>query len=259
MLALRNHKLDAWFDGEGLRAADPRIQPTNIACELTSKSTYTTASGRDGRTRRKVKRDAIRITVSFTVYEHEDIYGRETALEKANAWARDGWLEISTKLNRRIYVNCVTRASVKKSRDYKEEFSIVFESADSPFWEDKNPTRYNLAGTNVSKNVSIPGTRKSAPAAVAIVPTGGTLNTLTLNFGASSMSFTGLNIPVGHSLVLDYGENGYLRIMSANVSKYACRSGDSDDDLQSDPGVQPVGFTANVACGVDYSVRGRYE
>lgn len=259
MLALKAHKLDAWFDGEGLRAADPRIQPTNISCEVTGKSTYTTATGRDGRTRRKVKRDAIKITVSFTIYEHTDIYGRETAIEKANAWARDGWLEISTKLNRRIYVNCVARASVKKPRDHKEEFSIVFESADSPFWEDKYPTRYSLAGTSVSQNVSVPGTRKSAPAAVAVVPTGGNLNTLTLSFGASSMSFTGLNILVGHSLVLDYDENGYLRIMSANVSKYSCRTAESSDDLQSDPGAQPVGFTANVDCGVDYSVRGRYE
>ena len=259
MLALKAHKLDAWFDGEGLRAADPRIQPTNISCELSSKSTQISGAGRDGRSRRAVKRDCIRVTITFTIYEQKDVYGRETALERANAWARDGYLEISLKRDRRLYVNCVTRAGIKKARDYTEEFSLVFESAESPFWEDRTSTLYNLAGTEINRNVSVPGTRETAPANVAIMPTGGTLQTLTLRLGSTAMYFTGLGVEVGSALIIDHDENGYLRIMAGSVSKYRCRNGLSSDELTCPPGVQTVGFTANVACAAEFSVRGRYE
>lgn len=259
MLALKHHVLDAWFSGQGLRAANKRIQVKNIAAEMSGRATYTAAQGADGRSRRKMTRDTLKITITFTVYEWEDVYAREAAIEAANAWARDGWLEISTKLDRRVRVVCTGRAAPKKPRDHNEEFTLTFESSGAPFWEDKTPRTYNLAGTAKTENVSVPGTRTTAPANVAIMPTGGTLQTLTLTFGDTAMRFAGLGVPVGTALILDHDENGYLRIMAGSVSKYARRTADSDDELTCLPGVQAAGFTANVSCGVAFSVRGRYE
>lgn len=260
MLALKKHKLDAWLHGDSLRDVDGSVQITEISQELSVKTVYAANTGRVGRRRGRIHREALKITVSFTLYEFADIWAREAALEAVNAWARDGYLEISTKPDRRVYVNCTGRASVKQARDHKEVFQLTFETEDSPFWEDKAPTQYELSGTEASASVSIPGTRESAPADVEITPTAETLNTLSLVFGGTQMAFTGLNVEAGQALVLSHDEQtGFLQIMAGNVSKYACRSGESDDELTCAPGMQTVGFTANTACEAAFCVRGRYE
>lgn len=260
MLALKRHKLDAWLHGDSLREVDRRVQITDVSQEMTTKTIYAANTGYAGRRRGRVHRDVLKITVSFTLYEFADIWARDAALESINAWARDGYLEISTKPGRRVYVNCTGRAAAKQARDHSEVFQLAFETADSPFWEDKAPAQYELSGSEASASVSIPGTRECAPADVEITPAAETLNTLSLAFGGTQMAFTGLSVAAGDTLKLSHDEQtGYLKIMAGSVSKYACRTGSSDDELICAPGRQTVGFTANTACAVAFSVRGRYE
>lgn len=261
MLALKSHKLDAWMRGDSLRDIDRRVQITDISQEISSKTTSAAKTAYAGRRRDSARRDALKITVAFTLYEFTDIWARDAALDSVNAWARDGYLEISTRPGKRLFVICTGRAAPKNPRDHTETFQLHFEAADEPFWEDSAPVSFSLSGTAASARVSVPGTRECAPADVTITPTGGeTLNTLTLTLGGAQMAFTGLNVASGQTLTLSHDEQtGFLKITAGSASKYACRTGSSDDELTCDPGWQAAGFTANTACAVSFSLRGRYE
>ena len=89
MLALRKHKLNAWFGQESLRDADPNIQITNISRTPSIRTGSRDGGGRDGRFRAPQYRDYLKITIEFTLYAFLDIEARESAIEAANAWARD--------------------------------------------------------------------------------------------------------------------------------------------------------------------------
>jgi len=260
MLALKHHKLNAWFGPESLRDADPRVQITNIPWTTATKTGYGENTGRDGRRRHRIRRDVLRITIEFTLFEYLDIEARECAIEAVNAWARDGYLEISTKPDRRVWVQCTQRASVEDARNHNASFSLVFETADAPFWEDAHPAVFTLTGATASETAFIPGTRESAPAEVTVKATGGALNSLTLALGESEMEFENLGIAQGQSLILGHDENGYLTIVSSTgASKYDHRTGESDDELTAEAGSAFVSFNADTACDVTFNVWGRYK
>jgi len=261
MLALKKHKLNAWFGQESLRDADHNIQLTNIAREISTHSASSESGGRDGRFRQPVRRESLKITIEFTLYEFLDIEERETAIEAANAWAQDvGYLQISQKPGRRVWVQCTQRAEVKTARDHKETFQLVFETAEAPFWEDAQPTAFTFSGASSSATARIPGTRACAPAEVTVTPSAGTLTSLTLTLGGTTMAFSGLSIAAGASFILRHDAEGRLVIEnSAGASLYARRDGASDDELTAEAGNAIIGFTANVACNARFEVRGRYK
>ena len=262
MLALKKHKLDAWFGSDSLRDADHNIQIVNIAREPSTRNINKGSGGRRfGRFRQPVYRDVLKITIEFTLYEFSDIEARESAIEAANAWARDdGYLEISPKLGRRVWVQCSQRAEIKDARNHKEAFRIVFETDETPYWEDAQPTVLTFTGLSADETARVPGTRECAPADVTITPSNGTLTSLSLTLGESAMAFSGLNIASGASLILSHDDTGRLVIRdSLGVSCYDCRAGSSDDELTAEAGTAAIGFSANVACDVRFEVRGRYK
>ena len=260
MLALRHHKLNAWFGQDSIRAVDARVQVTNISWKTAAETGSGESAGLDGRLRQRIRREALTVTIEFTLFEFLDIQAREAAIENVNAWARDGYLRISTKPGRRVWVQCTKRPGVETARDHNASFSLEFETAEAPFWEDAQPSAFALSGATATTIARIPGTRKSAPAEVTVTPTGGTLNTLTLTLGESEMVFENLGIAQGASLLLTHDENGYLTIASsAGASKYACRTGGSDEELTAEAGSALIAFTANTACEVEFRVWGRYK
>lgn len=258
MRALRAHLLDAYLNGASLRAANGRIRVTNIQQEITQKSSYGENTGLDGRRRHRTRRELIRVTVEFGLLEIYDATAREAAVEAANAWADDGILRISSKPGRQLRVQCRARAAIREPRNPKERFSIVFETAESPFWEDVSPAQLTLSGTEASQAFRIPGTT-AMEGEVRITPGSGTLNSLQLSLGDSAFSFTGLNVAAGHTLIIDHDENGYLRIRADNVSRLSCRSAASDDELMAGPGQALASFTADTPCSVVFLARGRYR
>lgn len=258
MKALRGHPLDAAFGADTLRGADPRIVVTNISQEIAVKASYGENSGRDGRRKHRVRREVIRVTVAFKIWEFESVPDREAAVEAANAWARDGWLTITSKPGRRLMVQCAGRAATRNPRDYKEEYQLIFETAQSPFWEDEAPAVFTLSGTADTAEIRVPGTYESV-FDVSVAHASGTLNALTLAVGDTTMSFSGLAVAAGVPLTLCHDDAGRLMILAGSASKYACRSAASDDELLAGPGVVTAAVTAGVSCTVTLSVRGRYR
>lgn len=250
---------DAWFGGDTLRDADSRIHSIRAAQEITEKTEYGENTGMDGKRRKRARRESIRVTITFSVLETADPVSRQLAVEAANAWARDGFLEISDKPERRLYVTCQKRAAIKEPENPKEKFTLVFETAESPFWEDKTAASFAFtAGTTGSQTLRVPGTADTV-AEATVTPSGGSLNTLTLRLGDSYMYFSGLNVAAGTALVIDHDDRGYLRIMAGTATKYHCRLGASDDELAAPAGNAIASFTANTSCAVTFTIRGKYK
>ena len=250
---------DAWFGGDTLRDADSRIHSIRAAQEITEKTETSENTGQDGKRRTRTRRESIRVTITFSVLETADPVTRQLAVEAANAWARDGFLEISDKPEKRLYVTCQKRAAIRDPENPKEKFTLMFETAESPFWEDKTAASFAFtAGTTGSQTIRVPGTADTV-AEAAITPSGGALNTLTLRLGDSYMYFTGLNVAAGTALVIDHDDRGYLRIMAGSATKYHCRLGASDDELAAAAGNAVASFTANTSCAVTFTIRGKYK
>lgn len=258
MKALMGHPLDAFFGGESLRGADARIVVTNISQEIRTQQTYGENSGRDGRKKHRMRREVIRITISFKIWEFDSVPDREAAVDAANAWARDGWLTITSKPGKRILVQCAGRAASQNPRNHKEEYTLIFETAQSPFWEDEMPAQFTLSGTLDTDSVRMPGTYEAAFDAVISHDTG-TLDTLTLMAGDSFFYFSGLNIAAGTDLIIRHDDAGRLEILAGTASKYACRLAASDDELLAGPGEVDIKLIAGVSCDAVLTVRGRYR
>ena len=235
MKALMGHPLDAAFGADTLRGADPRIVVTNISQEITVKASYGENSGRDGRRKHRVRREVIRVTVAFKIWEFESVPDREAAVEAANAWARDGWLKITSKPGRRLMVQCAGRAATRNPRDYKEEYQLIFETAQSPFWEDEAPAVYTLSGTSDTQEIRVPGTYESV-FDVSVAHASGTLNALTLlndavkKGGVMASShvggLSGAFIPVSEDAgMIRAAEEGVLQIDKLEAMTCVCSVG----------------------------------
>jgi len=254
---LQKYVEDAYFGGETLRGADSRIHSVKVRQEIVEKANFEGIPGFDGRRMRGSWREKMRLTISFSIFETQDAIAREMAVEAANAWARDGYLEIVSKPDRRILVACNNYAAIKEPENPEETFSLVFETVESPYWEDVRPVSFRFSGYGLNDQIRAPGT-KDVVADVTVVPQSGTLNSLQIQLGETVMSFSGLGVNAGAAFVIDHDEFGNLRISSEGVSKYSCRDGSSDDGFASCPGPTTVAFQADTPCEVTFLLRGRY-
>jgi hypothetical protein len=249
--------VNASINGVSLRDLDGRILVRTVS-EQTPQATLTYGDnpGRHGQRLLSRVRETRRVTVTFAVRELRDLSARAAVVDAVNAWAQDGYLETSYRPGKRLRVLVAARAAVQDPRNYNEEFSIQLDAPD-PFWEDRDAQPLALSGTSGSGKLHNLGSAPARPV-ITVIPTGSTLNTLTLTVNGESMRFTGLAVPATTALVMDYDAEGYLRIRAGSANKYGCRTADSADELTAAAGASAVSFTANVSCNVKLEVRAKW-
>ena len=241
MYAVQNKFLDAYFAGESLRGSDPNIQVMDIGWENIGGISW---------------RQKTRLMIVFCVSGILAVTTRKMAVEAANAWARNGYIEVSSKPDQRLFVVCCQHAEVNEETNPNEMFSLVFETIECPYWEDVRPTLLGFSAKISRESILAPGTM-GAVADVSVVPRVGRLNELSIKFGYVCMSFSGLGVDAGESLVIGHDENMNLCIKAGEVSKWACCNGASDDGFSACSGETVVDFRANTLCDVVFSLRGR--
>ena len=148
--------------------------------------------------------------------------------------------------------------------DWTREYSILFRAYEIPCWE--NNTAITAATGPVtagSVNIEVPGSLQTVANVTLKNESGATINTATVTAGSSGMSFSALGIAADESLVIDHTAAGYLRIRILSAegnyrSVLEKRSESSADDLAISPGSVEISFTAQRACQMTASVRGRF-
>ncbi len=249
-------KLEAWINGVPLSGVG-RILIQDIADNVPeTEITYGDSPDRMGQRLLARRRLSRRVNIEFAVRELTDLAARAAAVDRVNAWAQDGILEVGHRPGQRLRVICSARASIQKPRDYTEAFTVSFEAV-WPYWEDASPYITEMSGASGSGVLINYGTMDSYVSA-SVTPQSAALTALTLTVGSTSFSLTGLNVAAGTALTIGYDERGLLLIRAGNVGLLGCRSEQSSDDMAAAPGRNSVSFTANTACSVRLEVRGSW-
>lgn len=249
-------RLDAWLNGQSLRAVDGIIlvpQITEDAPQI--ETTYGENPGGHGQRLLQRRRVSRRITITVQLRELYDLARRAETLDALNAWAQDGLLQVSYRPGKQIPVQCVSRPAMGAAREVTGEYTIGFDAAVQPFWEDIVPTSLTLTGAEASGTLIVPGTQPTRVTAT-VTPTGGALSEFSISAGACAFAFAGLDVAQGTPVTIEYIGHDILAVTAGGVSLLDKRAAASDDDLLVDPGRRPVAFEADTACTVTVYARG---
>lgn len=252
-------RLNAWINGDALRDVDSRIYITQIT-EPDADATleWGTSPGMQGQRLLRRARQAKKVIVEFDIRELFDLTSRQTVVTAANGWAADGIMRVSYRPGQRLRVQRSKAASMADARDVTGTYTIEFTAGPYPFWEDETPKTLALAsGTTGSGTLIVPG-QVYAGMDITVTPGSSTLSTLSLTIKGQTMAFADLGVASGTALAIGHDDRGLLTVKAGSNSKLNKRTAASVDDFNIAPGSASISFTANTACTVKVSARGRY-
>lgn len=247
--------LDIWAGGESLRNRNSLILIQGITEEDNESDLNALAmAGRHGQFLADIPRRRCKtVTVTFAVRELYDLAARARAVDDVNAWARDGWIMISSRPEQRLLAVCSKRATAGAVRDYTQEMTVAFSAYSRPFWEDVTPS---VADFEAEGELYVPGSQESV--GEITVTAGEALEGVSINMGGRVISFPEIEMASGDELVIDHDEDGFFRARLEGVTVLSERSASSDDDFYVSPGLVPVTVTAGGAVTCRASCYGRW-
>jgi len=200
-----------------------------------------------------------RVTAHIQIRELYDLEKRARTLDKINAWARDGRLTVSYRPGLRLAARCVGRPAMGNARDTVGEYTVVFEAAESPYWEDVTETRIPISGSYVRQTITVPG---NMPCVLqGVFTTSGALTKLDIdaNSGAQIMSFDNMEVPSGARIGLEMDEfNTWVFGATYNYeySLFRFATANCADLIMLNPGENTITFDASTSCSGNLYVRG---
>lgn len=215
------------------------------------------------------RRESLDITVSFTVIiKKSRMTERDAAIDAANSWAaiaQDGaWMTSSGKPGKMIRVFLEEPASLGDAREAGRTFTIKFKAYGVPYWIDEAPSSVTLPdGSYVSGSLNVGGNVRTVAEIEAANISGAIMNTFVVRCGTSEITLTGLGVLATETLVIAHTAEGYLQIYARAANGTARsllhrRAASSADDLYVSPGMTAVVYSADRACRVTASARGRW-
>lgn len=253
----------AALDGIQMDEIDPAIVIQRIE-EAAPKETIQTAALAMGGSRiTQKRRESLDVVVRFAIdVRKREMARREEIIEKVNAWAmRGGILTISQRPERRIRVILAAAANTGDPWDWTANYSLTFRALGVPYWEQASPTTGTTGiGTGGSAAIPAEGSAQTVADVTIANMSGAAISTVSVTVGGQNMSFTDLGLGGGEKLVIDHDGQGYLRIRIQGTggwrSAMARRTG--ADDFFVAPGSVQAAFSAQRACQMTVSIRGRY-
>jgi len=253
-------KNDIMLNGISIRENDPRIVVSGILDSQPKEKAIVTSMGytHGGRLTKTIRQE---LTTTFTVGVNESDFEERNAIYQAiRKWGRyAGYLTTGARENQRLYVETMEIKTSGKRQ--AETLAITFTAYAMPFWENiaAQSAAVSTAATSGSALLSAPGNADECAVDAEITAVGGTLNTLTVIVGNTSMSFTALGITANNKLTIAHRDDGLLTIKNGATSLMTKRTGASADDLIAEPGSSnAVSFSGNVTCTAKFSTRGRW-
>lgn len=249
--------VDAWMDGVALSTIGPiliqQVHEDAPQLEIVNGE----RPGRYGERLLEIKRQSLKVTIEAAIRELYDLAARSRIQEQMAAWAQGCVLELSNHPGRRLLVSRTAEPTLGAVRDYTATLRMEFTAYAVPYWEDLTPTALTKTGSSGSGTLLIPGTVET-PVLLTVKPTGGTLTSFTATVAGQSIALSGLSVAQNGILTFERDIRDDLIILYGGASQLSKRSAASVDDFLARPGSAAVSFTANTACQVTFSVRGRW-
>ena len=263
--------------GVQLDEIDPRIIIKGIDGGAGKEAVTAAGTGAGDGTRITGKhRDSMEIQVRFSMNisaRRGDIDRRAKVLEAINAWAAaaengGAWLQVNYKENRRLWVDEVVTPGEGDLWKRLSEYTIVFRAHAIPYWmENSAVSAATKTGQSGSGTITVAGSAKTVADAELANKSGATINTATVTIGGNEMSFEQLALAANEALVFSHstasGKNVIrIRIRNAQGSYRSVlnkRTAGSADEFEILPGDCAFSFSAQRACTLTVSVRGRFR
>ena len=259
-IALNGVQLDELDDRINIKAIEEGAGKESIG-------TASTAGGAGQRITNR-RRETLDVAVKFSMLiTDDDTAARSALLEKINAWAvGGGWMTIGYKSNRRLYVVCAQAPGAGDQYEWTSVYTVTFRAYAMPYWEEENAVSGSTAvASSGSVTINVNGSAETDADILLENKSGMTINTVTVNAAGQQMRFGSLGLGGGESLQITHEIIGGQRLMQIYIrsgnnrrSALAKRTADSEDDLYVQPGARAFSFSADRACKMTVSVRGRF-
>ena len=249
--------IEAWMDGVALSSVGPIL--IQQVYEDAPRMEIVTGErlGRYGERLISTTRKSLSVSIEAAIRELHDLGVRARVQERMAAWAMGSELRLSNHPRRRLLVSCSAMPALNAARSYTQTLRIEFTAYAVPYWEDAIPTQTTLSGKSGKGMLMIDGTAQT-PVNVTVRPTSGTLTSFAATAGDQHIALDGLSVQTGESLRFERSRWDDLAILLGETSQLSHRSAQSADDLLARPGRADVAFTADTACKVTFSARGRW-
>ena len=253
-------RYDCMLDGIDISSLSPDIYLLDVQIETPNDEiTTSTLAGRDGQRMMHRRTNAQRVSVAFEIH-NQNVEMRMQALDAVRAWAsKGGYLTIRDMPGKRLYVICDSLPALSSALKWTQRLTVSFAAYACPWWEDVSPTLVTING-NGSKTVFVPGYAAPCAVEVEVTNTGSAaVSSVTVTAGSTVMTFAGLPLASGKTLIIGTDENGidYARIDGAGVLAY--RTPESADMLSLEAGkTQNLAVSANGTVTAKFKIRGRY-
>lgn len=250
--------IDAWMDGVALSSIGPFMikQVSETAPTMSVQSGE--RPGRYGQIITSRKRQSLKLTMEVVILELHDLARRAALVEQLAAWAAGSVLELSNHRGRRLHVVCTGVPTVGNARDYNAAIRTEWTAFAVPYWEDVTANVTSLNGKSANGTLLIDGTEQ-APVDVTVEATGGKLTSVAVTVGGNKIELKSLNVAKGSTITISRDDRDDLIIRSGTEGLLSHRTAESADDLMVRPGRTSVEYTANTACRVMFSARGRWS
>ena len=249
--------VDAWMDGVALSTVGPilirQVHEDPPVLEIQNGD----RPGGYGQRVLSKKRQSLKLAIECQIRELFDLAARSRAVEALARWTQGSVLELSNHPDRRLLCYCSGEPALGEVRDYTASVRLEFTADAVPFWEDKLQTALAMSGSAGTGTLLVPGTAET-PVCISVKPTGAALTSFSATVGGQTISLSSLSVAKNSMMYFERDLRDDLAIRSGTSSLLSKRSAASADDLFVKPGGASVSFTANTACDVTFSVRGRW-
>ena len=258
------------LDHVQLDEIDPRIIIKGIDCGAGKDNVTAVATGRGDGTRITGKRrESVEVQVRFSMnIRRNTMEERAAVLEAVKAWAAaGGWMRVNYKPNRRLYVDEVVTPGEGDLWKRTSEYTIVFRAHAIPFWmENAAVSAVTRTNKEASGTIAVAGSAETPAELTLENMSGALINKAEITIGSDKMAFEALELAASESLVIDHSITKgkfVIRIRIRNAagnyrSVLAKRTETSADEFMMAPGDNAFSFSAQRACRLTVSCRGRF-
>lgn len=197
-----------------------------------------------------------RVTVTFELHIY-DTAERNAVCQNVNKWASaGGTLRTSDREDQELErVVCEQFADISSARNWTDPLTIVFATTSNPYWISRETDTVVVTG---SGSGSLPVSGNVGKALVSLTATANAaVTSYQAVVGSTKVKLTGISVPSGKTVVVDYVDGRYMRIRANGSSVMPKLDKTSTDNLLANCGKSnSVSVTANAKVSTTFTARG---
>ena len=199
------------------------------------------------------------VTITFELHIY-DIAKRNEACQAVNKWASaGGTLKTNDRADQQLYyTRCEQYANIESAKNWTDPLTLVFSTTYVPYWCSSTAKALTLTGKSAKGTMKLDG-NVGYSTVYADVTASATVTSFQITAGTTTLKLTGISVPAGKVLSIDYVRSRYLRVRVDGKSVMAKVDPSSSDQLLVPCGQNStISIVANNKVTAKITARGRW-